>query len=182
MKPDLPETCTLPEFGPLIGKSRPYSYQLKKEGRLVFAADGKTVRVAESILRVAATKTPSHQGVADRHEAARIAKVEQLPAPKYSEYDYQESKAKKEHFAAEKEQAEYLKSVGQLVELSQVVATFANAGTILRSRLESWQAILPPQLAGRTEAEISTTLADQVERLLIDLVSKFNALSAGSRS
>lgn len=94
----------------------------------------------------------------------------------YSGYNFQDAKAKHEYWAAEREHASFQKEAGELMERSAVTACFAEAGTILRSKLESWQATLPPQLAGREEAAIRTVLADQVESLLLDLVGTFNHL------
>lgn len=93
-------------------------------------------------------------------------------------YDYQGSKAKREHWAAEREHANFRKDAGELMERSAVVAAFADAGATLRGKLEAWQAMLPPQLVGSDESAIRTTLADQTERLLLDLVEKFGRMAA----
>lgn len=198
---------TVPEFSAHIGCKRNYAYQLKKEGRLVMAEDGKHVLVAESIARIAATRDPSKAGVAARHAASRGAEAEtghanneQNSPPALAEtahtatnlvasvgaegdetpaalYDFQNAKAKREHWAAEREHAQYLKEAGELMERSAVVAAFADAGTTLRAGLEAWQVTLPPQLVGLEETAIRTTLADQVERLLHDLVDKLGRMA-----
>lgn len=200
----IPTTMTVPEFASHIGCKRNYGYQLKKEGRLVMSDDGKHVLVADSKARIAATRDPSKAGVAARHATERghdadtghaqnpptapdpqaqqatnsVATTEngqeEIPA---ALYDFQKSKAKREHWAGEREQAQYLKEAGELMERSAVVAAFADAGTTLRAGLESWQVTLPPQLVGLTEAAIRTTLADQVERLLHDLDDKLGRMA-----
>lgn len=191
---------TIPDFAAHIGCKRNYGYQLRNEGRLVMAADGKHVLVAESIERIAATRDPSKAGVAARHAVARgataqtghaqntavapeniaqvatetVANTEngQEDAPG-ALYDFQSAKAKREHWAAEREHAQYLKEAGDLMERTAVVAAFADAGAAMRASLEAWQATLPPQLVGLDEAAIRITLADQVEHLLHNLVDRF---------
>lgn len=188
-----PTIMSVPEFAEHIGCKRQYGYQLKKEDRLVMAPDGKKVLVAESIARIAATRDPAKQGVAVRHAATRGADVDtghatdldmQDPAsdpadpPAGNGYNFQDSKAKREHYAAEREHTTFLKEAGELSERSAVLASYSMAGTTLRNKLESWQATLPPQLAGRDEAAIRIVLADLVERILLDLVDTFSRLSA----
>lgn len=195
---------TVPEFAAHIGCKRNYGYQLKKDGRLVMADDGKHVLVAESKARIAATRDPSKAGVAARHAAERGAPAQTGHAQNQSIapatpaqaatnsvadpengqadhpaalYDFQNAKAKREHWAAEREHAQYLKEAGDLMERSAVVAAFADAGATLRAGLEAWQVTLPPQLVGLEESAIRTTLADQVERLLHDLVDKLGRMA-----
>lgn len=185
-----PNHITRQQLADLIGARAPsYINELEKTGRAVRAPDGKHWLKAESLSAYRAGKDPSKQGVADRHAAARAAApqpaepAQPLEAPgeeharRYSEYNYQESKAKSEHFAAAREQAAYLKEVGELVEHSKMMAAFTDAGTTIRSKLESWQTTLPPQLAGRDEAAIRSMLADQVEAVLTDMVEIFNRMA-----
>ena len=173
-------------FAASLGFKPHYGNQLVKDGRLVMAPDGKHVLVAESRVKLEATRDPSKQGTVDRHAAARAAALPSLrdevwePEPDTAlAYDYQTAKAKREHWAAEREHAAFRKDAGELMERSEVVAAFADAGATLRGKLEAWAAVLPPQLAGRDEAAIRATIADQVERLLSDLVEKFNQLAGG---
>lgn len=184
-----PAVLSVPAFAEHIGCKRHYGYELKKDGRLVMAPDGKNVLVAESIARIAATRDPAKQGVAERHAQDRGAhantghdttpddQADPTEAPTGNGYNFQDSKAKREHYAAEREHTTFLKEAGQLMDRTEVAATFARAGTTLRSKLESWQATLPPQLAGRDEAAIRIVLADQVERILHDLVDTFGRMA-----
>ena len=185
-----PNHITRQQLADLIGARSPtYINELEKTGRAVRAPGGKLWLKAESLAAWRASKDPSKQGVADRHAAARPAapgpqpmQAEDPPADeqpaRYSEYNFQESKAKNEHFAAAREEAAYRKEAGELVEHSQMMAAFAEAGTTIRSKLESWQTTLPPQLAGRDEAAIRSTLADQVEAVLTDMVEIFGRMAA----
>ena len=92
-------------------------------------------------------------------------------------YDFQTAKAKREHWAAEREHASWRKEAGELMEKAEVIAMMADVGATLRGRMEAWSATLPPQLVGRDENAIRATLSDQVERLLNDLADKFNRMA-----
>lgn len=176
-------------FAASLGFKPHYGNQLLKNGRLVLAPDGKHVLVAESRAKLEATRDPSKQANVERHAAARAEKAGEatfpplelegdgLEVPAASQYSYQDAKAKREHWAAEREHAAWRKEAGELMERSEVVAAFADAGTTLRGKLEAWAAVLPPQLVGRDEASIRATVADQVEQLMHDLVQTFQKMA-----
>lgn len=184
--PSTTTTMSVPEFSEHIGCKRTYAYQLKKEGRLVLTDDSKMVKVAESIARIAATRDPAHQGVADRHAAERGAPAQTGhaanadPAPPVGEgsdapvpsYDFQSSKAKREHWAAEREHADYRKAAGELMEHTEHIAAMAHMGATVRAALEGWANMLPPQLVGLDESAIRTTLIGQVEHILSELTAQ----------
>lgn len=191
------ETMSLRAFCSRIKVKPSYGVELKKAGRLVMSEDGKTVRVAESIARIAATRDPSKVGVAERHAAERgavaetghdvetepapvrfLAPAETEPAPEGEGRGYQSSRSSKEHYSALREKVAYLKDIGQLMERAAVVAAFADAGATLRGKLEAWAGTLPPQLVGRDEAAIRSLIADQVEQLLHDVVARLNRATA----
>lgn len=85
-------------------------------------------------------------------------------------YSYQNSKAKREHYAAEREHMAFRKEAGELMEASLVVSAFADAGAVVRTRVESWQSNVAPRLVGLGEAAIRAVLADEGEALLRDMV------------
>lgn len=182
-----PNVITRQQLADLIGARSPsYINELEKNGRAVRAPDGKLWLKAESLAAYRAGRDPSKQGVADRHAAARAAsEPPQHPDDAGSQnepgtgsyYNFQDSKAKREYYAAEREQDAFRKEAGQLMDRGAVIAAFAQAGTTLRARLETWQTTLPPQLAGRDEAAIRAVLADQVERMLLDLVDTFGRMA-----
>ena len=190
------ETLTPRQLAERLGYKPQYGNQLAKEGRFVFATDGKRVLVAESIARFNATKDPSKQGVADRHAATREAAAQApVPAPEPdpeedgdgatdgTRYDFHASKAKREHWAAEREHAAFRKDAGELIELTVHIAAMADVGATVRSKLEAWASTLPPQLAGRDEPAVRATIADQVELLLRDLADRLQRhASAGKDS
>lgn len=180
-----PEVLTLKEFAALARFQQSYCTQLKREGRLVMTDDGKLVRVAESLARIEATRDPSKAGVAARHADARgeaaltghAAQAADVPAAEGDDdqagglgYDYQNSKAKREHYAAEREHMAFRKEAGELMEASLVVSAFADAGAVVRTRVESWQSNVAPRLVGLGEAAIRAVLADEGEALLRDMV------------
>lgn len=190
-----PETLSLSDFARHINCKRNYVSQLKRENRLVLTADDK-VLVAQSIKRIASTRDPSKAGVAERHAQARGGQaltghepadlqhgqaIEAIPVMATDPgrlYDYQDAKAKREHWAAERERAAFLKEAGDLMDKGEVIAAFAHAGATLRGKLEAWSATLPPQLEGRDEQAIRTLLAEQVEMLLGDLSQVFSQQAA----
>ena len=178
-----PDTLTPREFAERLGYKPHYGNQLKKDGRLVMAPDGKHVLLAESHARFEATKDPSRAGVAARHAQARAKAPE--PAPEKTDetddsadwesaprYDFQNAKANREHWAAEREHAAFRKDAGELIELTTHIAAMADVGATVRAKLEAWASTLPPQLAGRDEAAVRATLVDQVELLLRDLADR----------
>ena len=182
------EIISVREFAVREGYKPNYGHELAKAGRLVMAADGKNCLARASHERFNASKDPSKQGVAERHAAAReaaaAADVPRVPAEAGQDkpgdvalYDFQNAKAKREHWAAEREHAAYRKEAGELMERGDVVAAFADAGATVRSKLEAWSATLPPQLAGRDEAAIRAVLADQVEQVLRELADKFGRMA-----
>ena len=178
-----PNHITRTALAALIGaKSPSYINELEKSGRAFRAPDGKHWLKAESLAAWQASRDPAYQGVADRHAAARAGQGAAAdppdvpvnePSERYSEYNFQDAKAKREFWAAEREHSLYLKEAGQLMEQGDVVAAFAQAGAELRQKLERWQTSLPPQLAGRDESAIRATLIDQTERILLDIDAHF---------
>jgi hypothetical protein len=199
-----PNHISRAELARLIGaKSASYIHELEKTGRAHRAPDGKHWLKAESLQAYMATRDPAKQGVAAHWAAKRAAKAgpavapadpeaapeEQAGQPEAAdpdstalftrgEYDFQSAKAKREHWAAEREHALYKKESGELMDRGEVVASYAQAGATLRSKLEGWQSSLAPQLVGLDESSIRTLIADQVERALTDLVDTFARMAA----
>lgn len=184
---DTSNLMTPSAFARHLGYKPHYGTQLKNDGRLVMAPDGKHVLVAESKARFEATKDPSKQGVADRHAAGRAAST-QVPTKDASPaaeqaaqltenestqqpsvFNFQDSKAEKEFWEAKTRKAEYLKLAGELMPLAHHVAAMADVGATVRSKLEAWASTLSPQLAMRDEPAVRAMLVDQVEQMLHSL-------------
>lgn len=181
-----PATATRREFATILGCKPGYVTQLITQGRAELTADGKLVKVPESLARIRSTRDPAHQPVADRHAAARGEALADQPAdqaadepdaPTGTPYDFQGSKAKREHYAAEREHIQFRKEAGELMERGDVVAAFADAGAIVRSAVESWANDLPPTLVGQGEDAIRSVLADHARSLLSDMATRFNKLA-----
>lgn len=166
------------QFNTHMGYKGRYAYQLAKEGRLVFAPDGKHVLVAESIKRIEETRDPSRQGVADRHAKERGYSVSTQGAPdkglqgetvanqgaaSADSYQYQDAKAKKEHYAALREEAAYRKEMGELMDAGEVLGAFADAGAKVAGVLDALPATVGPMLVGQSQEEVMRILAEQMD-------------------
>jgi hypothetical protein len=174
-----PEELTLSKFNEYMGYKGRYVYQLREEGRLVLTDDGKRVRVTESIQRVAETKDPSRAAVAARHAAGRA------PAPVRGDngpgadddaetseaghdlaggrFKFQDGRAKREHYAALREEHAYLQDVGQLMVADEVLSAFADAGARIGAVLDTVPASIGPMLVGQSAEEIVRVLEDQMD-------------------
>lgn len=173
-----PNTMSIGQFNTHMGYRGRYAYQLAKEGRLVFAPDGKHVLVAESIKRIEATRDPSRQGVADRHAKERGYSVSTQGTPdnglqgetaanqgaaSADSYQYQDAKAKKEHYAALREEAAYRKEMGELMDAGEVLGAFADAGAKVAGVLDALPATVGPMLVGQSQEEVMRILAEQMD-------------------
>lgn len=209
MTQPLPAEATQAEFARLMSWRPSYVTQLKQAGRLVLAADGRRVRVAESLARIEATRDPSRAHVAERHAQARqpgqgegqgegalqpaaaggpgtapatVAKPHADADPEDATLprSYAEAKAEREHYLALAARRDYEQSIGELLEAAAVRSALADAGTTLRTRLESLRDILAPQLAPITdEARIRTLLSDEFEHALAELSRGFARAAGG---
>lgn len=170
---------TRQQLADLIGaKSPSYINELEKTGRAVRAPCGKLWLKAESLAAYRAGKDPSKQGVADRHAAARAAAAKPAAEPPPDDeptesesttghYNYQSSKAKREHFAAMEAEAAYRKLIKELLEASEVRSVLTEVITVLRTSIEGIPYNLAPVLAATgDEAQIKSILGAEVEHAL----------------
>lgn len=183
-----PETMTLSQFNKHMGFKGRYVYQLRDEGRLVLATDGKSVLVAQSLARIQETKDPSRAAVADRHAKQRgyeIGASEEADKSdsgadevSASSYDFQGGKAKKEHFAALREEAAYHKEIGNLMDADEAIGAFADAGAKVAAVLDAVPATVGPMLAGLEQAEVIRVLAEQMDIARSELSVAMSKLAA----
>ncbi len=177
-----PASLTQKQFAEHIGCRPSYVTKLKQDGRLVIGDDG-LVRVAESIARIEATRDPAKRAVADRHATERGAAL-QAPAGEgekapedpatLANPDYQAARAKREHFAAEREEMRYRQEAGELLVAVEVEGEVASILTELRTRLEALPDTLGPQLAPITdEQQVRTRLAEEIEMALGEVARRF---------
>ena len=169
-------TMSLPAWAGYMGwQSAGMAYQARDEGRVVLAPDGKNVLAAESKARYLATADPAKAPVAERHAQGRADAADAGGTEPSGDdsaqlsYDFQSARARREHWAASREEMSARKEAGDLIDVAEHVAAFANLGATIRAALEGWAATLAPQLAGRDEQAIRTTVQDQVEQLLHEL-------------
>lgn len=189
----LQETATFREFADFVPCKPSYVTELRKSGRLVLTEDNKRVRVAESLQLIEDTKDPAKRAVAARHAAARAASAppptdagedtdspaDVEPAPQSSEYH--RSRAEREKWAAKTAQLEYERSVGKLLDASEVEGAAASAATVLRTSLEAIPAELAPLLAPITdETRVRTMLTERIEHALQECVRQFGLLAKGT--
>ena len=171
------ETITPRQLAERLGYKPQYGNQLAKDGRFVFAPDGKRVLVQESIVRFNATKDPSKQGVAERHAATREAAAAP-PAPAYEPEredrepaptsnaagnTYQQARAVKAKFEALEAKRAYEVAIGQLRDAREVESLVATAMTELRIRLENLATTVAPVLAVEPdEVKVRVALQDHI--------------------
>jgi hypothetical protein len=193
----LPDTATFAEFA-RIAKFRPsYITELKAVGRLVLTADGKRVRVAESLKRIDDTKDPAKIGVARRHAAARVASaasaaVDQDEPPEGAGSDteppeepadqkdegFQYWKRRRERANALQVERANAIADGQLIYADEVAKAARGAVATLRTRLESLPDVLAPQLVVITdEAKARALITSAIEHALDELTRQFGALA-----
>lgn len=194
MTDNLPETASFKEFAGIAGFRPGYITQLKADDRLVLTADGKRVRVAESLQRIADTRDPSKIGVVRRHAAEReagaglAADSQETPrVPTQADVEpigdriggqYQQARAVKEKYLAMQAKRDYEVSIGKLLDAREVEGAAASCIATLRQRLESMPDVLAPQLAAiNDEPRIRAVIAETVEHSLSELAREFNAIA-----
>lgn len=159
------DVCTRAEFARRNGWAKSYITKLGHEGRLVLTEDGLHVRVAESMARIRDT--------ASAPERASDAAV----SPQY-----RGDRDRREYYDAENARLDLEERLGRLLQASQVTAALAEAGTLLRQRLESWPHRLAPQIAALAghEARIRSLLIDEVGLLLADISQSLGKAADGA--
>ena len=81
-------------------------------------------------------------------------------------FDYDDARARREHFAAQREEVKFRQEAGELMEVVKVNNLLFEIGTLVRLGLEAFPGTLAPQLAGKDENHIFATLAKEVENVL----------------
>ncbi|HHW65771.1 MAG TPA: terminase small subunit [Rhodocyclaceae bacterium] len=84
--------------------------------------------------------------------------------------DYKVSRAKREHYAAAREEMRYRQEAGELMVAGEVETAVADACTTIRTALEALPDALALRLAAASdENECRNLLADEIERMLEQL-------------
>ena len=183
-----PLTAKRSQFADLLGVRPSYVTKLGQQGRLVFTADKKLVKVHESVARIEATKDPARGDVAQRNAATRSepqpgaalppaldpepAEGGDTEAADSATASYSRARARTEHWKAERAEMEFRKAAGELCEVRAARGAGEEVGTQVRVALERMQDRLAPELAAAgDETRVRALLADYIEGMLQDLAS-----------
>lgn len=95
-------------------------------------------------------------------------------------YDYQNSKAKREHFAAMEAEASYRQKMRELLDAGEVRAAMVEVLTVLRTSMEGLPYNLAPVLAATSdEAQIKSLMSAEVEHALKTAADSLAKLGRG---
>ncbi|WP_447940113.1 hypothetical protein [Pseudoxanthomonas mexicana] len=186
---------TANQLARILGVAPSYITQLKDQGRLVRADDGRRYLLAESRKLIADTSDPVKAGVAARHAATRgagVALEAPAPPPGDDESDtplaptQDDPLAKRRALAqalAEEAKARKLQrdedvELGNLLPVDEVRSAISDAVTALRADLDNLPAILAPQLAAeREEDRVRVILRDAIEHIEREFARKASAIA-----
>lgn len=161
---------TQAEFARRWGRAPSYISQLKAQGRLVTAPDGRHLLYAESMARIQNTSDPAHAAVAARWAANRDggdAPPPGLPGAPDVGASYSTSRAVKEKYYALSAKREYEVAIGKLIPKDKVDTDTADAIVTLRASLERLPYTLGPVIASVSDEHVCTaTIAEHVEQAL----------------
>lgn len=175
------------EYADSRGWSRPYVSKLAREKRLVLSADGKRVDAEATDALLAETADPSKSGVAQRHQKDRVDKhvvelvkpgapaSEPAAAPKAPRsptdagHNFQNSRAKREHYLAGLAEDEYLRTHGELALVADIRRAGYSTARMLRDLLLGMPRQIAAELAAIDDAwELERKLTEELRRVLAD--------------
>ncbi|UYK82297.1 DUF1441 family protein [Xanthomonas sacchari] len=180
------------ELAAYIGCKPSYVVELKRNGRLVPAADGKGYLKSASLALYEETRDPSRAGVAERHAAARGASLAtaggagatDAAEDEDGEAEPKSSDAKRKAKAladkaetdAHMAQIDLAEKLGELLPRAEVERAVGEAATTLRGALERIPDALAPQLAAITdESKVRQLLWDELNHALEEMSRGFRA-------
>lgn len=179
-------TATQQEFASIIGKGKSYITQLKKEGKLVFTAEG-LVDVKKSLKFIEGSADPTRIEATKKRNAARVdAKVDaKVAAENASSQSITEkaedeigtsfaaAKALNEKYKALTSKLEYERASGKLVDAGAARLFAADLAATFRGSLEMLPDRIAPELVPLKDTEtIRALLVEQFEHVLNDLADK----------
>lgn len=176
------------EYADSRGWSRAYVSKLAKNGRLVLTANGKEVEAEASDRLLAETADPSKAGVAERHQQERVEKhvgdlvkpaapVTQAAPPAApgeggttaDGHNFQNARAKREHFLAALAENEYRLSQGELAVVEDIRRAGYSTARMLRDLLLGMPRQIAAELAAINDPwEAERRLTDELRRVLAD--------------
>lgn len=153
---------TQAEFARAQGWAKSYVSALKRDGRLVFTADGR-VDYAASLDRIKATS-----GAPERAAPPVQGKV------------YSDAQDREKFYTSELRRIEYERAVRAALDRDEVDAAVDDVAAVVRSSVEAWRDSMPPQLAafGGDEQRIASFLAGECEALLRRMADRLARMAA----
>jgi hypothetical protein len=174
------------------GWSRQRVGHFKEDGRLVLNAEG-LVDVAASDAKLAATldRSRAHR---DRQLTAPLvtAPTAQLPlaeparqqkpsASSEDVEDYWEHKARREKIEADRAELAYQKALGQVVDADEVRRSRRETAHRVANALQLLPAKLAPVVAPQDPLRAQQALADEMERVLLELAGDLDGMPQGNQ-
>lgn len=153
---------TLSEFAALLKVGKPYVSALKKAGRLALNADGK-VLVAQSRDRIAATARGTQTTVPDTPIATTARETLDTYKAAHAQLDFEER-------------------CGRLTKGDEVDAAAANAGILIRKRVESVTDLAAILAAKASEDECRAVLHHWAQDLLQEIAAQFAGIGSKARA
>lgn len=181
-------------FARILNAAPSYITQLQAEGRLVLTADGKRVRVDESLALIRGTADPAKAGVAARHAAVRGTPTATSAGDELESEEgeagagadaAQDSHARRRSKAladkaetdAKAAERDYRISMGELLEAAEVEHLIKSAVATFRGSLENLPDVLAPELSAISdEGRVRVVLAEAIEHKLEELSRAFAAV------
>jgi len=192
---------TRKELAAALGCAAGYINKLRAAGRLVLAADGKRYMIDASRTRIAATRDPAHQPVADRHAKARGAPLAGIapatpgattapptasPSSAADAADeaiaalgpsYADARARRVNADAQLREMDLRKRQGQIIERDDAVRGLNLAIIAAAARLDTLADTIAPQAVGiDDEVRLRAIVAEAVLIIRRELARDFNAL------
>lgn len=173
------------EFAKLLGVSRSYVTELKKNGRLVMTQNN-LVDVEASQIRIQETADPNRDDVTQRHAAAKgRAETEKKKRERDPNHvTFSDGRAKEQHYKALQAEIDYKKTIGELVPMQDMKMAVTDMVMTFRQQLENLPHQLAPELVGKDHDFIRIVLKQRVHDALSDLEracsEKINQQQVGS--
>lgn len=176
-------------FADSQGWAPSYVSKLGKQGRLVLAPDGKSVDVDATLAMIGKTADPSKEGVAQRHERARVQRdvygANNLAAPEMPPNpdqvmappggvgvgvgDFQAARAMRETYLALAAKAEFERLCGETVQRRPVEDAAFRAARLLRDTVLGLPKQIASDLASMSDPwEIDRFLTERLRLVLTD--------------
>ncbi len=121
----------------------------------------------------------AHDGAASGADAASDRRPGAPGDPERAPFDYEASRAKREHHEAILAEAKAMERLGQLAEVSKVRAAMADIGRVVSDHLERLPDRVSAQITpGMSPADIHARIDAELTNLRADLASAVSALPA----